>query len=200
MSKLKKIPQKSVLADYQKLSDEELVHRYAQRGEEVAYNCLFGRYNHLVYGVCLKYLEDVSAAKDTAQQIFIKLLEDLKRFEIEHFKSWLYQVAKNQCLMIIRKDKTQGQKESLDEGIVEFEDEWHHKLEREQLLDELEKAVKGLKTDQRICVEYFYMHKMSYAEIARQTNYDMNRVKSAIQNGKRNLKLKLKPLLKKDDE
>lgn len=200
LSKVKKIPQTTVLADYQKLPDEELIHRYAHRNEETAFSCLFGRYSHLVYGVCLKYLKDVDAAKDASQQIFIKLLEDLKRFEIKFFKSWLYQVAKNQCLMILRKDKATGEQELEEDNIVEFEDDWHQRIEKEDLLDHLEKAVKELKSDQRICVEYFYLHKMSYAEIARQTSYDLNRVKSAIQNGKRNLKLKLTPVVKGKNE
>lgn len=182
--------------EYKKLVDEELVHRYAQRNEQVAFACLFERYGHLVYGICLKYLKTPDGAKDAMQQIFIKLLEDLKRFEIEHFKPWLYKVAKNHCFMILRKNDPVADVEVPEHDNMEFEDELHQAIERENLLNELEIAVRNLNRDQRLCIECFYLQKMSYAEVARQTGFDLNRVKSAIQNGKRNLKNKLEALIK----
>lgn len=185
--------------DYRKLSDEELVHRYASRGEELAFAALFQRYSHLVYGVCLKYLKAVEPAKDATQQIFIKLLDDLKRHSIEYFKAWLYQVAKNHCLMQLRKNDPVIDKE-LQEEIVEFEDEWHQKVKEEKFLNQLEAAVQDLNRKQRVCIRHFYLDGMSYAEVARQTTYDIKEVKSAIQNGKRNLKIKLEGLLKKQTE
>ncbi|MCB0698366.1 MAG: sigma-70 family RNA polymerase sigma factor [Chitinophagaceae bacterium] len=182
--------------DYRKLSDEELVHRYASRNEELAFVALFQRYTHLVYGVCLKYLKNVDAAQDANQQIFIKLLEDLKRFEIEYFKAWLYKVARNHCYMLLRKINPEISQENFEEN-VEFEDEWHQKVQEEYFLKKLEEAVQELSKEQRVCIRHFYLDKMSYAEVARQTNYDLKQVKSAIQNGKRNLKIKLQGLLKK---
>lgn len=177
--------------DYKKLPDEELVFRYVHRNEHMAFTCLFERYGHLVVGLCLKYLKDTEAAKDAAQQIFIKLLDDLKRFKIEKFKPWLYQVAKNYCFMQLRKPvPVTDNKIDLGEA-MEFEDEWHHKIEQEELLDKLETAIKELNEEQRTCIELFYLHKKTYADIAIQTSYTMMQVKSAIQNGKRNLKLKL---------
>lgn len=180
--------------DYKNLSDEELVARYTERGEEAAFVCLFQRYNHLVYGVCLKYLKQAENAKDASQQIFIKLLEDLKKFDISYFKSWLYSVARNHCLMILRKNNPVVDKE-ISENDVEFEDEWHQKVEKEHFLNELEAAIQTLSKEQRVCIRHFYLQRMSYAEVARQTNYDLKTIKSAIQNGKRNLKIKLAGLL-----
>jgi RNA polymerase sigma factor, sigma-70 family len=178
-------------ADYKKLSDEELIHRYAQKHEPVAFNCLFERYGHLVYGVCVKYLKDADAAKDAMQQVFIKLLDDLKRFEVTHFKSWLYQVSKNHCFMLLRKNIPVVNNEIATIADVEFEDDWHHKIEQEELLDKLEVAVAALNDEQRTCIELFYLQKLSYAEISAKTGYTSLQVKSAIQNGRRNLKLKL---------
>lgn len=177
--------------EYKKLSDEELVFRYAQRNEHPAFACLFERYSHLVYGVCLKYLKDTEAAKDAMQQVFIKLLEDLKRFKIEKFKPWLYQVAKHYCFMQLRKSvPVIDNKIELGED-MEFEDDWHHNTEQEALLDKLEVAIRELNDEQRICIELFYLAKKTYTEIAIQTSYTMMQVKSAIQNGRRNLKIKL---------
>lgn len=191
-----RVSQPTIPAEFQELSDEELVRRYASKGEDFAFTCLFYRYSHLVYGVCLKYLNDVSTAKDAMQQIFIKLLEELKKHDIAKFKPWLYQVAKNHCFMQMRKSKPEFSSEDIAEMNMEFEDEWHHKVEEERLLDELDRAVKDLSMDQRKCIEFFYLQKMSYAEVSRQTGYDLNKVKSAIQNGKRNIKNRLEALLK----
>ncbi len=181
-----------VPADYKKLSDEELVFRYAHRQEQTAINALFERYGHLVFGVCIKYLKNEDAAKDATQQIFIKLLEDLLRFNVERFKPWLFKVAKNYCYMQLRKSvPVVSGAEGAD---MEFEEDWHHKIEQEELLDALDKAITELNEEQRTCIELFYLQRMNYAEIARQKGYTPGQVKSAIQNGRRNLKIKLEAL------
>jgi RNA polymerase sigma factor (sigma-70 family) len=179
-----------VPADYKKLSDEELVFRYAHRQEAISINYLFERYGHLVFGICLKYLKNTDAAKDATQQIFIKLLDDLKRFEIERFKPWLYQVAKNYCLRLLRKAATVVN-EINSATNMEFEEEWHQKIEQEELLDELERAIKLLNEEQRSCIEMFYLQLMNYNDIAQKKGCTLMQVKSAIQNGRRNLKIKM---------
>ena len=55
----------------------------------------------------------------------------------------------------------------------------------------LEKAIEELNEDQRKCIKLFYLKERSYNEIVDETGYSLNEVKSFIQNGKRNLKIKL---------
>ena len=181
-------------ADYKKLSDEELVHRYVHRHEQVAMNFLFDRYGHLVLGVCLKYLQDSEAAKDATQQIFIKLLDDLHRFKIDNFKPWLLQVTRNHCLMQIRSSLKVKSNELESRAVMESDDDWHRKVEEENLYNQLEQAIKDLNREQRTCIEFFYLKKMTYAEISGSTGYTMQEVKSHLQNGKRNLKIKMEAL------
>ena len=179
------------LSDYRKLSDEEVIHRYVHRHEHSAFNCLYERYAHLVLGICFKYLSSSDEAKDATQQIFIKLLEDLKRFKIDNFKPWILQVSRNHCLMLLRKSlPVSNNTIELGED-MEFEDDTHPIAEQEQLMQILETALTELNTEQRTCVELFYIKKMNYAAISAQTGYTMLQVKSHIQNGKRNLKNKL---------
>ncbi len=154
-------------------------------------NCLYERYAHLVLGVCFKYLKDAEAAKDATQQIFIKLLEDLKRFEIVHFKAWLMQVTRNFCLMQLRQSIPVVNNVVPLPDNMEFEEEMHPLPEREVLLDQLEAAVEALNAEQRTCISLFYQHKMTYSSIAVKTGYTVMEVKSHIQNGRRNLKNKL---------
>lgn len=187
--------QQLLLAEYKKLSDEELVHRFVHRGEQVVMSALFERYGHLVLGVCCKYLKDTEAAKDAMQQVFIKLIDDLPRFEIKNFKGWLLQVARNHCLMQLRKNVPEIHSEELmNRAVVESDESWHHKIEEEHLYQQLELALSLLNDEQRICVQYFYLEKYTYAEISAKTKYTLQEVKSFLQNGKRNLKIKMEAL------
>lgn len=181
-------------ADYKKLSDEELVHRFVHRHEQVAMNFLFERYGHLVLGVSLKYLKDSEAAKDATQQIFIKLLDDLHRFKIERFKPWLMQVTKNFCLMQLR-TSVKVKNNALESNVfMESEEDWNRKIEDEKIFHHLEQAMRDLNREQRTCIEFFYLKKMTYAEITASTGYSTREVKSHLQNGKRNLKIKMEAL------
>src|SRR5690606_28955588 len=63
---------------------------------------LLQRYTLLLLGVCMKYLKDEDEAKDSVQQVFLKVIQELHKYKVEYFKSWLYMVAKNHCLMKLR--------------------------------------------------------------------------------------------------
>jgi len=63
--------------------------------------------------------------------------------------------------------------------------------DKEALLQVLEAKIRGLKPNQHEAITLFYIHKKSYEEVATLTNSTLKKVKSNIQNGKRNLKLLL---------
>lgn len=172
-------------------SDAELVYKY-QKSQNVKYvGFLFERYGALTYGLCMRYFRNEADSQDATQKIFEKLLDDLKRMEVKHFKSWLYRVTQNHCLMELRKKKPQST--SIDE--LEFalsEEPAPNKFhEREIRLSALDKALHGLKPEQKKCVLLFYIDELSYKEVADQTGFSLKEVKSHIQNGKRNLKIML---------
>ncbi|RYD57429.1 MAG: RNA polymerase sigma factor [Sphingobacteriales bacterium] len=182
----------TIWADYKKLSDEELVHRYAHKHEQAAVNCLFERYGHMVYGVCLKYLKHTGAAKDATQQIFVKLLEDLVRFKIDSFKPWLYQTTKNHCLM--QSNKSIPVSNNRFEGVAdktESDSDVQVKLQEVQAVEQLEKELAVLSEEQRSCIDMFYLQQHTYATIATKKGITIEKVKSAIQDGRRHIKLKL---------
>ena len=179
------------LAELRKHSDEELIHRFAHRREQGAFHCLYDRYSHLVLGVCFKYLSDREAAADATQQIFVKLLTDLQRFKIENFKPWLAQVARNHCLMQLRKANVIIPTDLEQAGDMETDELWHQDMNQEELLTGMEAALAELNPEQRTCIERFYLQRQTYATIAAATGYTMMQVKSHIQNGKRNLKNKI---------
>lgn len=177
------------------LSDSEILLLYRRKGDGKCISELFNRYSHLVLGVCMKYLKDEDSAKDALMQIFEKLIEDLRKMEIDNFRSWLYTVSKNQCLMLIRSQKSRRHHEEgyeIERSLfMEIDDDVHLNgvMEKEKQLELLESGLMQLLPEQQKCVRLFYLEAKSYNEIAEATGYSMNQVKSYIQNGKRNLKM-----------
>ena len=174
-----------------------------KKNDREAFGELYKRYGHLVLGLCIKYLKDKDAASDAVMSIFTKLFEDLKRFEITHFKSWLYVYSKNYCLMELRKkqrllrEEITGTAESIlrimeNSGVEHLNEQ--SLTEQEQRLLLLEKAISELGVEQKRCIEMYYYKNCSYIEIATSTGYSEKEVKSHLQNGKRNLKIKLEKL------
>lgn len=143
---------------------------------------------HLVYGLCLKYLRNRDDSQDATMAIYEHICEKLLVTDVAHFKSWLYMVSKNHCLMELRKKNS----EVHTEVFMESSEEMHlidEKMDLEKDLAALETCIEELKTDQRICVKLFFLEKKSYQQINDETGVDLKKVKSHIQNGKRNLKM-----------
>lgn len=176
-----------------KLSDEDIIQRYLRTDDNTMVGELYNRYARLVFGVGLKYLKNKEESKDVLFSVFEKLLADLKKYEIKNFKAWLYTYTKNECLMQLRKTKVKTiEKDVFDVqvgGIDEEEEEVEYN--KEALLQSLEGHVEGLADEQKQCIKLFYIENKSYGEISEETGLTFNQIKSFIQNGKRNLKMKL---------
>ena len=144
----------------------------------------------LVYGVCMKYLQDSEKAKDAVMQIFEELVQKLKKHEVENFKSWLYQLAKNHCLMQLRTPKNMKTVE-IPESLMQSEENVHLNgvLEKEENLTKLEYCLGTLSDEQRLVVKLFYLDGKCYNEIVEITGIEWGQVRSLIQNGRRNLKI-----------
>lgn len=176
--------------DYKKLGDEELIMLYKKTGDVDVVGELYNRYMALTFGVCLKYLKNREEGKDAVMQIFEKLITTLKDHEVTQFKGWLYVTARNHCLMQLRSRKGKNFEE-ISPFLMETDADLHLQEgpENELNLNRLEKCIETLGTEQKRCVQLFYLEQKCYKEIAEITGYDLNKVKSHIQNGKRNLKI-----------
>lgn len=174
---------------YDILDDTSLLERFKKSGNLEFLGVLYHRYMHLVYGIALKYLKDPEQSKDVVMQIFEKLVEKLPSQEVENFKSWLYVVARNHCLGILRQKRIT---ESIEHTFMESDEYVHlNGEEKDQYEALLVKALSNLSEHQQQCIKMFFYENRSYQEIADQTGYDLKKVKSYIQNGKRNLRIYL---------
>lgn len=173
-------------------SDELLLERYRKSGGQEVIGVLFERYMHLVYGLCLKYLKDREDAQDAVMVIFESLSEKLHSHEVRYFKSWLYMVSKNHCLQELRKVRPI---ENINGSLMEMEYSMHPIEEGPDIDDDLnalEKCLQQLREDQQLCVRLFYLQELSYGQVSKRTSFSLKKVKSYIQNGRRNLKNCLK--------
>jgi len=175
------------------ITDEELLRQFNRNGSLEALGALYSRYMHLVFGVSFKYLESREDARDAVMQIFEKLIIELPGQEIRIFKSWLYVLTKNFCLMQIRSQKSaDGRLEvyKIEQEFMESESEMHP-IDREDQSAEadLQRCMEKLKEDQKQCIELFYYQNLCYQEIAEQLGINEKKVKSFLQNGKRNLRI-----------
>lgn len=177
-----------------KETDEELINKFSSSGNLEVLGELYSRYMHLVYGVCLKYLKEKEESMDAVMQIFEKLVTEIPKQKIENFRSWLHVVTRNYCLMQLRSRKSQGEKQNewlLDSGNFMENGSGLHPLDKEE--PDMEKAladcIEKLKDEQKKCIMQFYYEDKCYNEISKNLGIDENKVKSHLQNGKRNLKL-----------
>jgi RNA polymerase sigma-70 factor (ECF subfamily) len=182
------------------LPDKELVTLYRTSRNMEVLAVLFQRYMDLLYGVCLKYLKQPETAKDAVMQIFEELVAKLPKHEVDNFKSWLYTLAKNYCLMQLRTPKNLKTTE-FNPDSMQLEEEMHlNGIQlKEENLQKLERCLETLSTEQKKSVELFYLQSKCYKEIAEETGIEWNKVRSFIQNGRRNLKICMEKDMKNEE-
>ena len=183
--------------NFSNLPDGELVEMYRHSHDVKYVGHLYLKYTHLILGLCLKYFKDEHKANDALMAIFEQIVHDLKKHNVTNFKSWLYTLSKNYCLQELRKNNSDFKKKDNYEvfltNSVENDPEFHllEKQQKEALLIKLEKSLPLLKDKQEKCLRAFYLESKSYQQIAEENNLSLKEVKSNIQNGKRNLKIKM---------
>ena len=182
---------------YRQHTDQELLEQfYADQNNEWL-GLLLQRYTLLLLGVCMKYLKNEEEAKDSVQQVFLKVIQELHKYKVAYFKSWLYMVARNHCLMKLREKQGKFTAEINERQMAQPDEETDRQalLQNDRALELMQEALKELETGQQQCVTLFYLQKKSYQQISEETGYTMLQVKSFIQNGKRNLKILLEKKL-----
>lgn len=174
-----------------KSTDKELLVAFKETGDIIHLSVLYQRYMDLVFGVCLKYFKDPERCKDAVMDIFDELNTKLKLHDVENFKGWLHVLTRNYCLMQLRSPR--NLKTTEFSPVFMYSEQNTHlngeALEKEENFKKLEKCMETLPEEQKQSVKLFYLESKCYNEIAVITGYDWNKVRSYIQNGKRNLKL-----------
>ena len=171
-------------------TDSEFVSLYKTSSDTALVGQLYERYLDLVYGVCLKYLKSPEDAQDSVINIYEELVGKLQKHEVENFKAWLYTLAKNHCLMRLRSEKKR-KVVNMDIELVQSAENVHlnGELDKEENFLKLDYCMGQLQEDQKTVIELFYLKGKCYNEITSVTGMEWNKVRSLIQNGRRNLKI-----------
>lgn len=175
-------------SDYKRLTDEELLYRYVHRHENIAIDYLFDRYAHLVFGICMKHFSDATLATEATNDIFISLLDDLRKYHVERFKPWFFQYVKKYSLLKVNNSIKVADNRVVLDADMEFDNEL---MPDTMVATTLEKEIRGLANDERACMEMFYLKNMNYAQIAAKTGRSQIEVKHLLQQGKKHLKEKV---------
>jgi RNA polymerase sigma-70 factor, ECF subfamily len=175
-------------------TDEEILAEFTSSGDLKLLGELYAAYIHLVYGVCLKYLKDRDESKDAVMQIFEKIITEIPKQNIENFRGWLYVVTRNYCLMQLRSMKSQAERFSewaKDQYVFMEYRSGLHPIDEDgsDMEADLTDCIRRLKDEQRECIRLFYFENRCYNEIAVNLKINEKKVKSHLQNAKRNLKL-----------
>ena len=181
------------------LNDAQLLEQFKKKNDSTYLGVLLQRYSMMVFGVCMKYLKDKTLAEDSTQSIFEKVIKEVAKYDIPYFKSWLYSVSKNHCLMELRKSPSKFNFTNDDISTLEIQADQDDELELNEFMkieknSILETALQLIKEEQRECITLFYLNKKSYKEIEHITGLSFLEIKSHIQNGKRNLRIIIKRL------
>lgn len=181
-------------------SDESLASQYRTSEDQAVLGVLYARYLELMYGLCLQYFKDAARAEDATLDIYEELRLKLLKHQVDNFRPWLYRLARNHCLMVLRRGASHMTKDSssvatyheLDPADMQLADNSHlegEAMEKEALLLALETCTDLLPSTQSDCIRRFYLNGESYADIAIALTLTIGKVRSAIQNGRRNLKI-----------
>ena len=181
-------------------SETDLLREYLQTGDLSILGKLYEPQMEMVFAIAMKYFKDEEEAKDTVMALFEELIPKLRHHEVENFKAWLGMVTRNYCLMELRKKTVEfsnfeidynDEGENISDNFMEITNLEHHtdSLDLEQNLTKLEDCLKTLNLEQKQSVELFFMQEKTYQEVSQLTGFDVNKVKSYLQNGKRNLKI-----------
>jgi RNA polymerase sigma factor (sigma-70 family) len=180
---------------YTHITDSELLQLFYNDNDNKWVGILLQRYTLLLLGTCMKYLKNEEEAKDSVQQIFLKVIGELEKYRVDYFKSWIYMIARNHCLMKLRNKNIIISADELIQ-LKSEEDTKALQIEKEKMLTFIESSITELNMEQKTCITLFYLEKKTYQEIVEKTGYNLMQVKSNIQNGKRNMKISVEKKMK----
>lgn len=177
------------------LSDNELIEAF-QAGNTRAFDTLIDRYQEKIYNAILFMVKDSYLAEDLIQEIFIKIIDNIKQkkyAEEGKFLPWALRISHNYCIDHFRKVKrTPTIKTSDDQDIFEVIKNTEHsadyKLTRSQTHQNIQALVDLLPEEQREIIVLRHYANLSFKEIATMTNCSINTALGRMRYGLINLR------------
>ncbi len=180
------------------MDDQEIIQSILS-GDQNAYALLVRKYQNRIYSHCVSMLSDFSLAQDAVQEVFIKAYQSLNKFRAQStFYTWLYRIASNHCLDILRK-KSRNKSESW-ESLLEKKGEKIHELltaekpekSRSERRELIESVLAQLNPDYRVILVLREIDGLSYDEISQTLNCSLDAVKARLKRARQDFEMKLR--------
>jgi RNA polymerase sigma-70 factor (ECF subfamily) len=163
------------------LSDQQLIARYLD-GDERAFEELLNRHQQKIYTSIYLFVKDQSLAEDIFQEVFIKIIDTLRKGKYNHegkFLQWAMRIAYNMCVDYFRRAKRRPKvspTETFDifDVLQVTDDNAEQRIIRSQTHDKVRKLVDMLPPEQREVVILRHYADMSFKEIAKLTRVSIN--------------------------
>ena len=171
------------------MNEKELI-LLLQQGDEAAFETLVRLYEKKVYTLCRRMCGNDEDAQEAAQDAFLSLWRSAKSFRGDaSLSTWLYRLATNACIDLLRRNKRGGERVSLDdeETTLELVDAAplpEQALERKETQRLIEEGLAALPEDYRAILLLREAEGLSYAEIAEAMHMELGTVKSRISRGR----------------
>ena len=184
----------------QHLSDEQLV-VCVLNGENVAFEILIQRYEKQVFALAYRLGGDYDEAKDMAQEAFIRIYQELPRFDIERrFFPWMYRVAHNTCInLLIKRPKEVTPLDAIIDFQADSSDRERNpgfSYEQKELGEAINSALQALPEQYRLPLVLKYLEGMSYKQISEQMDVPVSTIETRLHRGRSLLKKALRNYLK----
>ena len=164
------------------MEEKDLILRCRQ-GDEAAFEALIHLHEKKVYALCRRMCRDEDDALEAAQDAFLAVWRGIGSFRADaQFSTWLYRLATNACLDLLRREKKRGGDVSLDdeEARLEARDSAPQPEEAVERAETVREALYALPDDYRQVLLLRETEQLSYAEIAEVTGLELGTVKSRI--------------------
>lgn len=151
-----------------------------------AFESIYDAYHRLVYGIALKMLQDVMAAEDLTQAVFLKVWSRPEAFATGNFGAWIARVTRNRALDSLRSKALRAEGDMPHDVTVDgtLDDSVFAKLDGERVRT----ALSTLPDEQRGPIELGFFGGITHEEIARRTATPLGTVKTRIRAGLRKLR------------
>lgn len=165
----------------------------AQKGDQEAFAQLVTRYEKRVFALTSRMCRNPADAEEAAQEAFLSAWQGLPFFRGDsNFSTWLYRLASNACVDILRREG-RHQASSLDDedAAIDLPDHSlspHDEAERTELRRQIEEGLAALPPDYRQVLILRELHQQTYDEIAAILSLDIGTVKSRINRGRKRLR------------
>ena len=189
--------------------DEDIMMEYRSGGEPESIKIIFIRYKARILNFCLRMLGNRADAEDVTGDVFLTLFSGKYAYDPEaKFSTWLFTVARNNCISRIRKRRnlvsiwfsSKGSDEYEQWDVEDHEDQAAEQLSKREAASRVRRAIRLLPDEQREAIILREYQRLSYDEIRQILDCSKEKVKILIFRGREGLREELKSFIEEETQ